>query len=90
MERRTKLWRRQQGRRVFKTRMIYYAAGRIFTDEDGQHPLHWFELAKTRWARVYRTTGTPCSCEMCRGWRYDRLAYKRETSRILHLSLIHI
>ena len=83
---RTKLWRRKQGFRVFKARMMYYAS---FENEyfcaDGTHhvPLHWFELAKTRWAQVYKTTGTPCSCWMCRGMEYNRLEYKRETRRII-------
>ena len=87
---RTKLWRREQGFRVFKARMIYFAS---FEHEyycaDGSHhvPLHWFELAKTRWAQVYRSTGTPCSCEICRGLEYDRLEYKRETRRIIQESL---
>ena len=51
--------------RVFKTRMILYAAyGHCIIREDGsyyEHP-HWFELAKDKWAQVYKTTGTPCSC----------------------------
>ena len=56
--------------RVFKARMILYAAyGHCIIREDGsyyEHP-HWFELAKDRWAQVYKTAGTPCSCWMCRG-----------------------
>ena len=50
--------------RVFKARMILYAAyGHCIIREDGsyyEHP-HWFELAKDKWAQVYKTTGTPCS-----------------------------
>jgi len=52
--------------------------------EDGscyEHP-HWFELAKDKWAQVYKTTGTPCSCWMCRGEEYDRKGYKQEILRI--------
>jgi len=58
---RTKLWRRKQCFRVFKARMIYYASfEREYLTADGRHvPLHWFELAKTHWAQVYRSTGTP-------------------------------
>ena len=56
---------------VLKARMILYAAyGHCIIREDGscyEHP-HWFELAKDKWAQVYKTTGTPCSCWMCRGW----------------------
>ena len=84
---RTKLWRREQGFRVFKARMIYHAACQpIFTDKEGcpKAPLHWHELAKEHWAQVYRTTGTPCSCWMCRGNEYDRKEFKKETKDILN------
>ena len=75
---------------MFKARMIYYASfERECYYADGTHhiPLHWFELAKIHWAQVYRSTGTPCSCFMCRGEEYDRLAYKRETCRIISESI---
>lgn len=84
------LWRRQQMARVFKARMILYAAyGHCIIREDGsyyEHP-HWFELAKDKWAQVYKTTGTPCSCWMCRGFEYDRKEYKKETLRIIRESM---
>ena len=83
---RTKLWRRKQGFRVFKARMIYYASfERECHYADGSHhiPLHWFELAKEPWTYAYRSTGTPCSCIRCRGMKYDRLGHKRETRRII-------
>lgn len=51
MDKRNKLWRRQQMSRVFKARMILYAAyGTPVIHEDGSmdnHP-HWFELAKEK------------------------------------------
>ena len=83
---RTKLWRRKQGFRVFKARMIYYASfERECYYADGSHhiPLHWFELAKEPWTYAYRSTGTPCSCILCRGMKYDRLGHKRESRRII-------
>lgn len=82
---RTRLWRRKQAFRVFKARMVYWASFEWEYDTiSGHHfPLHWFELAKTHRMQVYRTTGTPCSCWMCRGEEYDRLNYKRETRRII-------
>ena len=86
---RTKLWRRKQGFRVFKARMIYYASfERECYYADGSHhiPQHWSELAQEPWARPYRSTGTPCSCCLCRGMKYERLEYKRETRRIIHES----
>ena len=50
-------------------------------------PQNWFELAKEPWAYVYRSTGTPCGCCLCRGMKYERLDYKRETRRIIKESL---
>lgn len=86
-EKRTKLWRREQGFRVFKKRMVYYASfDNGYFDHrtmEYKRPLHWFELAKEHWAQVYKTTGTPCSCMLCGGERYDRLEFQRETCRIL-------
>ena len=56
---------------------------------DGSHhlPLHSFELTKEPWTQVYRSTGTPCSCPLCRGNKYDRLAYKRDTRHIIQESM---
>ena len=75
---------------MFKARMILYAAyGTPVIREDGSidnHP-HWFELAKDKWAKVYQTTGTPCSCWMCRGEKYNRKEYKKETLRIIRESM---
>ena len=76
MDKRNKLWRRQQMARVFKARMILYAAyGTPVIREDGSidnHP---------------QTTGTPCSCWMCRGEKYNRKEYKKETLRIIRESM---
>lgn len=86
---RTKLWRRKQGFRVFKARMVYYASfeSSYWYADGSQHvPQHWFELAKEHWTQAYRSTGTPCSCWMCRGSEYNRLDYKRETRRIIRES----
>ena len=43
-------------------------------------------LAKDKWAKVYQSTGTPCSCWMCRGEEYNRRQYKKETLRIIRES----
>ena len=86
MEKRTRQWRRYQAARVFKARMKYHAT---FNDsyfmKDGtlvRNP-HWFVLAQTPWAKVYKSVSTPCSCWMCRGEKYNRLEAKREMERIL-------
>lgn len=79
-------WRRKQGFRVFKARIV--ARTNWFNDlllDDGtyvQKP-HWTQLIKSHLAQVYRNTGTPCSCWLCKGERYSRLAYKRDTKRII-------
>ena len=33
-----------------------------------------------------RSTGTPCSCPLCQGESYSRLAYEHETKRIIEES----
>ena len=49
MDKRNKLWRREQQNRVFKARMVYHAAcGCGIKKADGnwnRHP-HWFELGE--------------------------------------------
>lgn len=85
-QKRNKLWRKQQCYRVFKARMILFATyGHCAFDEGGNrldNP-HWFELAKQPWCQVYKTTGTPCSCMLCQGKRYNRLDYKRTARHII-------
>ena len=83
---RTKLWRRKQGFRVFKARLLRLAAfeSEYYSVDGRRHaPMHWYELANEHWTQAYRTTGTPCSCAMCRGEEYSRQAYKRDTRRVL-------
>ena len=74
MDKRNKLWRREQQNRVFKARMVYHAAcGCGIKKADGnwnRHP-HWFELARVKWM------------QMCRGEKYDRRGYVKETLRII-------
>lgn len=90
MDKRNKFWKRQQMALVFKARMILYATyGHCIIREDESYYEHprWFELAKEKWAQVYETTGTPCSCWMCRGFKYDSKEYKKETRRIIRESM---
>ena len=74
MDKRNKLWRREQQNRVFG---IKKADGNW-----NRHP-HWFELARVKWMQIYKKTGTPCSCWLCRGEKYDRRGYVKETLRII-------
>lgn len=86
MEQRNKLWRRQKGLCKYKARLIRLATfGGMSIDIDGkrvENP-HWFDLAHYPGFHCYRSTGTPCSCWMCRGESYDRKAYKKDTRRTI-------
>lgn len=89
-QKRNRFWRRQQEWRLFKARMILRAAFKdCIRDEEGNRIVnpHWFELAKQKRYKIYKTTGTPCSCWMCRGESYNREDYKKKTQRIIKESL---
>ena len=90
MEKRNKLWRKRHQWRLFKARMILRAAYKdCMWDEDGniiEHP-HWLELAKQKWNHIYKTTGRPCSCSLCKGERYNRKDFKNNTYRIIREEL---
>lgn len=90
MDNRNKLWRRRHTARLFKARMMLFSAyENPITREDGStcYWPHWFELAKEPWAKAYKTMSTPCSCFLCKGERYSREAFKKETLRIIRESL---
>ena len=69
---RTRAWRRNQAKRVFKARLKYAAVCMSYPKTT------WEELQKTKWAQHLRTTGTPCSCWLCRRESFDRNSAKRE------------
>lgn len=81
-------WRRIQRKRVWRNRLRFIFRAyclSLVQDVDGswREPNSWKELRKVKWCQVYRTTGHPCSCERCTGERYNRVAFKRETVRII-------
>lgn len=89
-QKRDKQWRKQQGFRVFKARLIRLATYKYCAFDEEGNPVdnpHWFELAKQHGCQVYKTTGTPCSCMLCQGNHYDRLDYKKTMRRILRETL---
>ena len=87
---RNKGWRRFQQDRVFKARMLMFSGyDYAIFDEEGNridNP-HWFEIARQRWAKMYKDSSTPCSCWLCRGEKYDRKEYKCSTRRIINESM---
>ena len=86
-QKRNKHWRKQQCYRVFKARLIRLAAYEYYVFDEESNRInnpHWFQLAKLRVYQIYKTTGTPCSCWMCRGEEYNRLDYKKTMRRIIN------
>ena len=80
MEKRGKLWRKRKEWLRFKARMVRFAGyGRFIRNADGRLVTNpsWLELAKHKSCFVYKTTGTPCSCHLCKGERYNRREFKK-------------
>lgn len=83
-------WRRFQQDRVFKARMQKFSSwGYTIFDETGNRidNAHWFEIAQQRWAKKYKDSSTPCSCWLCRGEKFCRRDYVKETRRMIRESL---
>ena len=89
----TRAWRRIQKKRVWRNRLhfIFRAFSTAYVEDSVTGTIReaetWKELQKVKWCQVYRTTGQPCSCPMCSGERYDRLDFKRETSKAIREQL---
>ncbi len=83
---RNKLWRRRHQWRLFKAKLVIFSSYPTpMTKEDGtylEHP-HWFDYIGKKWFYKYKTVRTPCSCELCKGESYNRIAFRKETLRIL-------
>ena len=83
----TRAWRRIQKKRVWRNRLrsIFSAFSPAYLEDPStgvrREAETWKELQKVKWCQVYRTTGQPCSCEMCSGERYSRVDFKRETTK---------
>jgi hypothetical protein len=80
-KKRTRAWRRHQVRRVYKARLKYVAAIRI-----DEHVI-WKDLLGEHGTLVYKTTGTPCSCWLCKGESYDRAKTSQECRRVVNDAL---
>lgn len=85
-QKRNKFWRKKQCYRIFKARMILFAAYEYCIFDKGGNRVdnpHWFELAKQPCFQAYKTTGRPCSCTLCQGVHYSRSDYKKTSRRII-------
>lgn len=89
----TRAWRRIQKKRVWRNRLgiVFRAFSPAYIDDPATETIReaetWKELQKVKWCQVYRTTGQPCSCEMCSGERYSRADFKRETRMVFREQL---
>lgn len=77
-------WRRIQKKRVWRNRLRLFLY--VFAVKHSEAE-SWKELRKLKWCQVYRTTGTPCSCELCSGEKYNRVGFKRETAKAIQEQL---
>jgi|GEM_PF-120174 len=89
----TRAWRCIQNKRVWRNRLrlIFRAFSPAYLDDPSTGTKRkaetWKELRMVKWCQVYRTTGQPCSCEMCSGERYNRIDFKRDTERVVREEL---
>lgn len=54
------------------------------------HRVHWTSLMDQKDFKIYKTTGTPCSCWLYRGESYDRRKFHKNTQRIIKKSYIEL
>ena len=86
-------WRRIQKKRVWRNRLrlIYRAFSTVYLEDSAtgekREAKTWKELRKVKWCQAYRTTSQPCSCMMCKGERYNRLDFKRESIKLINNAL---
>lgn len=78
---RNKGWRQQILRQKYITRLKLHAVD--WWLDRYTKVSSWTQLYNHRYTYNLKTTSTPCSCAMCRGERYSRLQFKKETKRIL-------
>lgn len=91
MEKRNKGWRVQQRKLHYVKRLKRYVSGYFFrncVDLDGEcfYSPTWKDLYEHNYDPKLRNTGTPCSCWLCRGERYKRQEFKKDTNDELNNS----
>ena len=88
---RNKEWRKKQAFRMYRKRLKVFASShREFILDDDRHVFRPTvdELAKCRWGLIYKSTGKPCSCWMCRGESFDRRQAKREAKALIESEML--
>lgn len=67
---RNKYWRRKKLVQKYITRLKKFPAS--------EYGL-WCDNYNKHWTLPYKSASTPCSCWLCRGEKYNRREYKRQT-----------
>ena len=81
---RNKRWRNLKKDQKYITRIKLHAAYWYNPDKTARGR-HWTELYNSKYTFAYKTTSTPCSCPICKGERYNRRQFKKETRELLNL-----
>lgn len=79
---RDKAWRQYQQNKKVKRRLKHASAcSDIFITNSGRKIYNpkWIDLLKSSLAHDFQSTGTPCSCEICSFYKYDRNKTKNDT-----------
>lgn len=58
--------------RMNKERNKYIKRLKLFASQNKYLKVNWKELFDEHSRTCYKTTGTPCSCPLCKRERYDR------------------
>lgn len=68
-----KLVRRQKLVQKYITRLKFHVRCGAYGN------VNWTEVYNKPFTQCWKTTGTPCSCYLCKKERYNRSAFKKQT-----------
>lgn len=68
-----KLTRRQKLVQKYITRLKFHVQCGLYGN------VSWTEVYNKPYTQCWKTTGTPCSCYLCKGERYNRNEFKKQT-----------
>lgn len=72
-----KLVRRQKLVQKYITRLKLHTRCGLYGN------VNWTEVYNKPFTYCWKTTSTPCSCPLCKGERYDRNKFKKQTKSII-------
>ena len=81
MTKRNRGWRKHKEKAKYIRRVKYWMLNDLYIfDNNGnkiEHP-NITQCLESKWSKIYKNTGTPCSCDMCSYGKYNRLEAKKE------------